>query len=109
MTEQLQVRSARTNATVPYEVMTEILGEVCGVVFSHPDEKTIYVAADTIWNDDVAAVLYAHAPEIAILNAGYAMVQGIVVLSRFGSGLFRAMLAMKEIENGNEIHRRVSP
>ena len=31
-----------------------------------------------------------------------------VVLSRFSSGLFRAMFAMKEIENGKEIHRRVS-
>jgi hypothetical protein len=31
-----------------------------------------------------------------------------LVLSRFSSGLFRAMFAMKEIENGNEIHRRVS-
>jgi hypothetical protein len=29
-------------------------------------------------------------------------------LSRFSSGLFRAMFAMKEIWNGNEIHRRVS-
>ena len=33
----------------------------------------------------------------------------ILVLPRFSSGLFRAMFAMKEIENGNEIHRRVSP
>ena len=32
-----------------------------------------------------------------------------LVLSRFSSGLFRAMFAMKEIENGTEIHRRVSP
>ena len=31
-----------------------------------------------------------------------------VVLPRFSSGLFRAMFAMKEIKNGNEIHRRVS-
>ncbi len=31
----------------------------------------------------------------------------VVVLSRFSSGLFRAMFAMKEIENGKEIHRRV--
>jgi hypothetical protein len=30
-----------------------------------------------------------------------------LVLSRFSSGLFRAMFAMKEIENGKEIHRRV--
>jgi hypothetical protein len=31
-----------------------------------------------------------------------------VVLSRFSSGLFRAMFAMKKIENGKEIHRRFS-
>ena len=31
-----------------------------------------------------------------------------LVLSRFSSGLFRAMFAMKEIKNGKEIHRRVS-
>lgn len=28
----------------------------------------------------------------------------LVVLSRFSSGLFRAMFAMKETRNGNEIH-----
>ena len=28
-------------------------------------------------------------------------------LSRFSSGLFRAIVAMKEIENGKEVHRRV--
>ena len=32
-----------------------------------------------------------------------------MVLSRFSSGLFRAIFAMKEIWNGKEIHRRVSP
>jgi hypothetical protein len=31
-----------------------------------------------------------------------------LVLSQFCSGLFRAMFAMKEIWNCNEIHRRVS-
>jgi hypothetical protein len=31
-----------------------------------------------------------------------------LVLSRFSSGLFRAMFAMKEICNGKEIHKRVS-
>ena len=34
---------------------------------------------------------------------------GTLNLSRFSSGLFRAMFAMKEIRNGNQIHRRVSP
>lgn len=60
-----------------YEVLGDILGEVCGVVFSHPDEKTLYLAGDTIWNDDIAGVLVTHAPAVAVLNAGYAMVQGI--------------------------------
>ena len=32
-----------------------------------------------------------------------------LVLSRLSSGLFRAIFAMKEIWNGKEIHRRVSP
>ena len=31
-----------------------------------------------------------------------------LVLPRFSSGLFRAMFAMKETRNGNEIQRRVS-
>jgi L-ascorbate metabolism protein UlaG (beta-lactamase superfamily) len=62
--------AGRHGTEAHYEVMAEILGEVCGVVFSHPGEKTLYLAGDTIWNDDVAAVLSAHAPEIAILNAG---------------------------------------
>jgi hypothetical protein len=32
----------------------------------------------------------------------------LLVLSRFSSGLFRAMFAMKEKWNGKEVHRRVS-
>ena len=32
-----------------------------------------------------------------------------MVLSGLRSGLFRAMFAMKELRNGNELHRRVSP
>ncbi|MBM3604200.1 MAG: MBL fold metallo-hydrolase [Alphaproteobacteria bacterium] len=60
-----------------YAVMAEVLGEVCGVVFRRTGEKTIYLAGDTIWNDDVAAALSRHEPDVAILNAGYAMVQGI--------------------------------
>jgi hypothetical protein len=31
-----------------------------------------------------------------------------MALSRFSSGLFRAILALKEIRNGNQIHRRIS-
>jgi L-ascorbate metabolism protein UlaG (beta-lactamase superfamily) len=43
----------------------------------HPDMKTVYLAGDTIWNDDVAGVLVTHKPEIAILNTGDAKIVGL--------------------------------
>jgi len=55
----------------------ELLGEVCGVVFKHPGEKTVYLAGDTIWNQHVEASLAQHKPDIAILNAGDAQVPGL--------------------------------
>jgi L-ascorbate metabolism protein UlaG (beta-lactamase superfamily) len=53
------------------------LQEVCGVVFSHPDEKTLYLAGDTVWNDYVAANIATYRPEVIILNAGDAQVPGL--------------------------------
>lgn len=52
----------------------ELLGHVCGVVFKHPREKTLYLAGDTVWNDYVRSALTEHQPEVAILNAGDAQV-----------------------------------
>jgi L-ascorbate metabolism protein UlaG (beta-lactamase superfamily) len=54
----------------------ELLGEVCGVVFKHPDEKTAYLAGDTLWNELVQAALRQYKPEVIILNAGDARVVG---------------------------------
>jgi L-ascorbate metabolism protein UlaG (beta-lactamase superfamily) len=55
----------------------EILGQVCGVVFQHPEEKTLYLAGDTVWNQDVQDNLNAFVPDIIILNAGDAQVPGL--------------------------------
>lgn len=55
----------------------EVLGEVCGVVFKSSAEKTLYVAGDTIWNDDVATTLATYAPDVVVLNAGDAQVAGL--------------------------------
>ncbi|MBB3139680.1 MBL fold metallo-hydrolase [Halomonas organivorans] len=52
----------------------ELLGEVCGVVFAHPEEKTAYLAGDTVWNAHVRDSLATHRPEIVILNAGDARI-----------------------------------
>jgi L-ascorbate metabolism protein UlaG (beta-lactamase superfamily) len=54
--------------------LAERLGEACGVVFRHPDEKTLYIAGDTIWREEVAADLQKHQPDVVVLNAGYAHV-----------------------------------
>lgn len=48
------------------------MGEVSGFVLATPGEPTVYVAGDTVWNDDVEAALAGHAPNIAILNTGEA-------------------------------------
>lgn len=54
-----------------------ILGEVCGVVFNHPSEKTVYLAGDTVWNTDVQKSLHDHQPQVIILNSGDAQVVGL--------------------------------
>ncbi|WP_188208109.1 MBL fold metallo-hydrolase [Alkalibacillus aidingensis] len=45
-------------------------GLVCGVVFKHSSEKTLYVAGDTVWYDGVQEVIDTHNPEIIVVNAG---------------------------------------
>ncbi|GGO38806.1 MBL fold metallo-hydrolase [Deinococcus humi] len=55
----------------------EILGEVSGVVFRHPDEKTLYLAGDTVYNAHVEQALSAHRPDIVVLNCGDAQVLGL--------------------------------
>ncbi|MCM2505675.1 MBL fold metallo-hydrolase [Aureimonas altamirensis] len=53
------------------------LGHVCGIVFSHPDHKTLYVAGDTIWNEDVETALKRHKPDVIVLNTGMATFIGL--------------------------------
>ncbi|KOS64378.1 MBL fold metallo-hydrolase [Lysinibacillus agricola] len=45
-------------------------GQVCGVVFNHPNEKRLYIAGDTVWYDGVQEVLEKNQPEIIIVNGG---------------------------------------
>src|SRR5699024_4352496 len=50
--------------------LIELAGQVCGVVFKHPDEKTLYVAGDTVWNNLVQQEIETHKPDIIVVNAG---------------------------------------
>ncbi|MBR1177035.1 MBL fold metallo-hydrolase [Bradyrhizobium sp. KB893862 SZCCT0404] len=60
-----------------YKAIGEILGDVCGVVFRHPKEKTLYIAGDTIWNKYVEQSLKKHVPDVVVLNCGDAQVIGL--------------------------------
>jgi L-ascorbate metabolism protein UlaG (beta-lactamase superfamily) len=60
-----------------YAVIGEILGNVCGVVFRHPDEKTLYLAGDTIWNGYVEENLRTYKPDVIVLNCGDALIPGL--------------------------------
>lgn len=48
----------------------EMAGEVCGVVFMHAKEKTLYLAGDTVWYSEVKKTLTEYRPEIIVINAG---------------------------------------
>lgn len=55
-------------------LMGDILGNVCGIVFSHPTEKTLYIAGDTVWYQGVEQNLKQYKPDVMVLNSGDARV-----------------------------------
>lgn len=48
----------------------KLAGDVCGVVFKHANEKTLYVAGDTVWYEAVQEVIETCKPEIIVANGG---------------------------------------
>ncbi|MFJ7969913.1 MBL fold metallo-hydrolase [Psychrobacillus sp. NPDC096389] len=50
--------------------LVELAGQVCGVVFKHLSEKTLYLAGDTVWYEGVQEVIETHKPEIIIVAGG---------------------------------------
>lgn len=48
----------------------EHTGQVCGVVFKHPEEKNLYIAGDTVWYEGVQKEIDTHRPDIIVVNAG---------------------------------------
>lgn len=50
--------------------LVKLAGQVCGVVFKHTNEKTLYIAGDTVWYDAVQEVIETHKPEIIVVNGG---------------------------------------
>lgn len=48
----------------------KLAGLVCGVVFKHQSEKTLYIAGDTVWYVAVQEEIDTHQPEIIVVNGG---------------------------------------
>jgi L-ascorbate metabolism protein UlaG (beta-lactamase superfamily) len=57
--------------------VAERLGDACGLVFSHAQEKTLYIAGDTIWVKPYEDSLKSYTPEVIVLNMGYANIDGL--------------------------------
>ncbi len=51
----------------------ELLGDACGLVFTHNAEKTLYIAGDTVWVKPYAKNLQRFQPAVVVLNTGYAV------------------------------------
>ncbi len=47
----------------------ETMCEACGVIFQAENEKTLYIAGDTIWFDGVKNTLKKFNPDVVVLNA----------------------------------------
>lgn len=72
----LSITSGQHGSNKAMEAWGDLLGKVSGVVLSHPHEKTVYLAGDTVWNSDVEETIKEYSPEIIILNMGDAQILG---------------------------------
>ena len=65
-----------TDAMYAVAEVAGFLGDAMGVVFESPDHKTLYLVGDTIWRDEVDQTLARYNPEVIVINAGYALLDG---------------------------------
>lgn len=65
-----EIKLSRTKAQHGKGYMLRLAGFVCGLVLKHPKEKTLYLAADTVWYEGVQEALGQHKPEVVVLNGG---------------------------------------
>ena len=61
-----------SNALYADKVMGDILGDACGLVFTHPAEKTLYIAGDTVWVKPYVRALQHFKPQVVVMNIGNA-------------------------------------
>lgn len=73
-----------SNALYADPVLAELLGDACGLVFTHPHEKTLYIAGDTVWVKPYVRSLQRFRPDVVVLNTGNATndLYGPIIMSK---------------------------
>ncbi|MFD1244257.1 MBL fold metallo-hydrolase [Paralysiella testudinis] len=56
--------------------LAELAGDAMGVVLENPQEKTLYIVGDTVWNEQVDYALNRYKPQIVVMNTGDAKLTG---------------------------------
>lgn len=64
------IKLSRTKAQHGKGFILRLAGHVCGMVLRHPSEKTLYIAADTVWYEEVEKTLANFKPEVIVVNGG---------------------------------------
>jgi L-ascorbate metabolism protein UlaG (beta-lactamase superfamily) len=64
------IRVTRTDGRHGTGEIGAAMAPVSGFVVAAPGEPVLYIAGDTIWCEEVAAVLDAHRPGVVVVNAG---------------------------------------
>ncbi|MBU5593508.1 MBL fold metallo-hydrolase [Clostridium sp. MSJ-4] len=64
------IKIVKTDAQHGTGEILKVVGNVCGIIFQHPSEKTLYIAGDTVWYDGVQDAINKYLPEIIITNNG---------------------------------------
>lgn len=64
------LKLSKTKAQHGKGFMLKLSGEVAGMVMQHPSEKTLYIAADTVWYEEVEKTINRYKPEVIVVNGG---------------------------------------
>ena len=64
------LKLSRTKAQHGKGFILKLAGQVCGMVLRHPSEKTLYIAADTVWYEEVEKTINKYKPEVIVVNGG---------------------------------------
>ncbi len=70
------IRLIKTEARHSCGEMARLCGPACGIIFLHPEEKTLYVTGDTVWYGEVAATVGSYQPQVIAACCGKNTVDG---------------------------------